>query len=192
MARAFHFRRIASPQLAAPPGRRTNPHAIITDDGAVAHGAASWGAAIEDGDRSPCREIVLSEITEADGREFLEYWTSKRRGHEHPRPAHLRPADCEALPRALHVHLRGRRWGARVLAAPRGRASYSAVGGDPTGRCLLGFGLAARLRRTYSSCASVWEQEDPVAAEGSYHWRGRAFIEWQLRDDATAPRRSAG
>src|SRR5688500_4906557 len=78
------------PAVGGAPGRRTGPHANVTDD-AVGPTGQRPGVPRSRMETKSLREIVLSEITAADCREFLEYWASKRTGPGPPARRTLDP-----------------------------------------------------------------------------------------------------
>ena len=127
----------------------------------------------------PFREITLSEIIAADGREFLEYWRSKRTGPGPPPRRTLDPliekpylAPCMYIYEAVDG---GRDFRLRLV----GTQVVTLFSGDPTGRCLTEIWASSEIETNLQLMRKCMGTGEPVAAEGSYHWRGRAFIEWQ-------------
>jgi len=138
----------------------------------------------------PLREITLSEITAADCREFLEYWASKRTGPDPPARRTLDPliekprlAPCMYIYEVVD--------GGRDFRLPLvGTQAATLFGGDPTGRCLSEIWACSEVETGLRLMRKCMGTGEPVAAGGSFHWQG--IHRMAVRDNAAAPRRSAG
>ncbi|EWY35961.1 hypothetical protein N825_32185 [Skermanella stibiiresistens SB22] len=127
----------------------------------------------------PLREIALSEIIADDGREFLDYWASKRAGARPPARRTLDPLiEKPHLAPCMYIHEvidEGRDFRLRLV----GTQVTALFGGDPTGRCMSEIWARSEVEANLQLMRKCMGTGEPVAADGSYHWRGRAFIEWQ-------------
>jgi hypothetical protein len=136
----------------------------------------------------PLREIPLeSADQQPECREFREYWLAKKPGSGTPERRFFDPL-LEVPQLAPHVfildfvddksNLRVRLMGTQV-----GRM----YGADVTGRLLSDIWLADEFAECLRLCRKCVETVAPVAAEGSYHWQDRGFLEWKC---VMAPMRS--
>ncbi|EWY36161.1 hypothetical protein N825_29815 [Skermanella stibiiresistens SB22] len=159
-------------------GRRTGPHAIVTDDavGPLEQRPRALRSRME---KKPLREIALSEITAADGWEFLDYWASKKTGPGPPARRTLDPLiEKPHLVPCMYIYEvvdAGRDFRLRLV----GTQVTALFGSDPTGRCMSEIWASSEIEANLQLMRKCMGTGEPVAAEGSYHWRGRAFIEWQ-------------
>jgi hypothetical protein len=123
-------------------------------------------------------EVALDELTSPACREFLAYWSAKRQADGAPlrkdfdpliEKPHLVPSMA-----IYEVVDGGRDFRARLI----GTRIVEIYAADMTGRLFSDLwarddgGLALDILRRCTRNA------EPIAAEGSYYWRGQEFVRW--------------
>jgi hypothetical protein len=137
--------------------------------------------------RRPLREVPLSALRSAECREFLQYWESKRTGPAPPFRGSFDPlTEKPRLAPNLFIQ--------EVLDAGRdfrlrlaGTNIVTLFGTDPTGRLLSGFWFGGEVEAVLDLLRRCVTAGEPVAMEGSFHWRG--FRQWEC---VAAPMRIDG
>jgi hypothetical protein len=121
--------------------------------------------------------IPLNKISHEDSVRFISYWYSKKKGLLIPERRDFDPLiEVPTLASGFFIYdVEECDFRLRLMGTGLARM----FGRDVTGRLLSSFWAASEFDAVSDALRACIREGRPVASEGSFHWEGRDFVEWQ-------------